>query len=643
MHSFLCSMNRLRGLVATVVLLCLQGGGAAAQDASPTMGVEELERGQKGYGLSVYSGSEHERFEVEILGVVNNSTPGGSFVLARLSGQNLEQSGVIAGMSGSPVYIEGRLIGAVAFAWPFSHEAVGGITPIGQMRRLSEVELTDVGGQVAAAGLPLALSEVRRESYDVSILEEQVRRLTTPSPGQGGNGLLWSLAGFQGESRSFLERTLTAAAPAGAATGPPVELVPGSSVAGVLVDGDLRMAVTGTVTDRTGDEILAFGHAFLGQGPIRLPMATSEVVTVLSSQLSSFKIANVGEVVGAFDLDRVSGVRGRIGAKVATIPMTVQVSGMGDARFAMELADVPAYLPTMAAIASLGAMDSVSRSGGAQGVDIQVTWQLADHGEVVVAQSFDGPGAAFSAAIYTLLMTNYLVNNVAEATRLESLEVSLEQHPVPRSERVVGGFSNRSAVRPGDQVGLTLDILPYQGERYQRKVSVELPDDLPAGRYTLIVGDGVTVDTVRQIVEPVVPATLSQSLDIVRRFHSNRDLVVIGLVPSAGLSLSGRVLPQLPGSIRQLWGGAAPPGGALPLTLAVVHEMVTSLERPLVGGVRIDLDVERANTALMQPMSPPVTRGRWASRTVPGQGVMLTIDNAADVLWELENRDEEPK
>jgi hypothetical protein len=378
-------------------------------------------------------------------------------------------------------------------------------------------------------------------------------------------------------------------------------------------------------------------------------MATSEVVTVLSSQLSSFKIANVGEVVGGFDLDRISGVRGRIGTSFPTIPMVVELTGMGDARFEMELADVPAYIPTLAAIASLGAMDSVSRSGGAQGVDLEVTWQLEDHDEVSVTQSFDGQGAAFSAAIYTLLMSNFLVNNPAEVTRLESLEISLHQHPQPRSERVVGGFSNRAVVRPGEVVGLTLDVLPYQGERYQKRLAVSLPNDLPSGRYTLIVGDGVTVDTVRQIVEPVVPATFGQSLDLLREFHSNRDLVVMGLVPSPGLSLSGEAFPQLPGSIRQLW-GSLPPGGAVPLSLAVVQETVTSLDRPLVGGVRIDLDVERTGATVMNPTPPAASSGRWAARSVPGQGAILTAETAVDVLWELalddgrpESRDEEPK
>jgi hypothetical protein len=602
-------LSRSLGALAITAVATLAG----AQDAPGTMGVDDLRRGQRGYGLSVFEGSEPARFEVEVLGVVRNSSPGGSFVLARLSGQGLEESGVVAGMSGSPVYIDDRLIGAVAFAWPFSNGAVGGITPIASMRRLSTTEITR---SVTPGGASFGgLMALRESGLDPQLLRTEIGRLLPRLPGQARNGLVWSLGGFGEISRAFLETALAAAVPAGDAEGLRTNLQPGSSVAGVLVDGDLQLAVTGTVTDRVGDEILAFGHAFLGQGPLRLPMASSDVVTVLSNQLSSFKIANVGEVVGSFDLDLVSGVRGRIGAMVETIPLTIRVEGMGQAAFEMELADVPAYLPSLVAIASLGAFDEASRSGGAQGVDLEVSWELERHGTIEVSQSFDGSGAAFGAALYMLMYTNFLTNNALEETRLKSVSIDLTQHSIPRTGRVVSGFANRTVVRPGETVAVTLEIQPYRGELFEHRLDLTLPADLAQGRYTVIVADGVTADIVRQMVELVEPQTFGQSLDMVRRFHSNRDLVALGLVPAAGLTLSGRVLPQLPSSMMQLW-GPVPPGGARPLGLAVVQEISRPLERPLSGGVRIDFEVRRSATTSMAPTPTPEGGGHWATNVL---------------------------
>ena len=555
------------------------------------MGVEEVERGQVGYGLSVFEGTEPARFEVEVLGVMKDSGPGQSFILARLSGQGLEESGVIAGMSGSPVYIEDRLIGAVAFAWPFSKGAVGGITPIDSM-----LELRGVSGGVPLASpssLPTLPGELLEADLKSDLLQREMARLGPSMPTDTRDGLVWSLSGFGPQSRDLIGAVLPAAAPTGEATADPESgLDPGDAVAGVLINGDLKLAVTGTVTERIEDEILAFGHAFLAQGPVSVPMARAEIITVLASEFISFKLANVGPVVGAFDLDRTSGVRGRLGAVVPTIPLSVSLEGLGTASYRMELAEVPVLLPVLTAISMLGTLDATTRSAGAQGLDVEVRWELDGHEPIELTQSFDGTASGFTAANYIFLMTNFLVNNPLEEARLRKVDVRLRQYDEPRTTRIIGGYANRSLARPGEQVTLTLELDPLRGDRYKREIEIELPDDLPAGRYSIMVGDGVTMDGVRQLVEQVAPEDFSQSLDIVRAFHSSRDLVVFGLTPGWGLSFSGRVLPQLPASMRELWRPVAP-GSAVELGLAVVQEKEERTDVPLVGGVRIDVQIER--------------------------------------------------
>lgn len=581
------------------------------------MPLEEVERGQRGYGLSVFRGDEPERFEVEILGLMENIAPDQSFILARLSGQNLEETGVVRGMSGSPVYVDGRLLGAVAFAWPFTRGAVAGITPIESMLQLSEsAEATarSIGSgppaRAAASRLPTLPAELLGAELDPALLERELERLLAPMlPSEARDGLVWSLSGFGPRSRGLLEGVLAGAAPSGeAGSRVGAELLPGSAVAGVLVNGDLKLAATGTVTERRGDEVFAFGHAFLGRGRVSLPMAAAEVVTVLSSQFHSFKIANIGPVVGAVELDRSSGIRGRLGAAPETVPLEVGIRGLAERDYRMELADEPALLPMLVAISCLGGLDSTTQAAGDFGIDLVARWDLAGYEPLEIRQSFDGSGAGIQSAIYLLLLTNFLANNPLEETRLEGVSVSLEQHPRPRTTRIVSAYADRSIVEPGERVVLTLGLVPFRGEPADRQLVLELPRDLPDGPYSLVVGDGVTMDRIRLIVEPVVPETFEQSLDMVRRFHSERDLVLLGLVRSWGLSFAGHALPELPGSIRRLWQDA-PPGAATALAFAVSEERLEASEVPLSGAVRIDLEVRRTPAVSMQPAGEEASDG----------------------------------
>lgn len=570
------------------VLLSVAGLAASA-GAQEILPLDQIRAGQRGYGLSVFQGDQPQRFEVEVLGVWENLRPDTSFILARLAGQGLETSGVVAGMSGSPVYVEGRLVGAVAFAWPFAREAVAGITPIETMRRL-------YSAQPAAAppvGAPVAsIEQLVGAELPVDLLDRGLALLRSQVMERFGSGLMWSTVGFGEPSRQRLASRLGSVAPAGTSRRPPVDLVPGGSVAGVLIDGDLRMAATGTVTDRVGDSLLAFGHAFLGIGELNVPMATSEVITVLPSQFNSFKIANLGSVVGAFELDRAAGIRGRLGAVAPTVPLRISVIGQRRSDFDLRLADLPQLTPTLAAVAVLGALDSATQAGGSQGLDLRARLDLAENGELLVRQSFDGDSAALEAAVYLLAFAGFVTNNPMAEVRLASIEVELEQYPQPRLARLVEAHASRTLLQPGESLEVHLDLMAYRGERFRESMSLELPTGLPDGRYSLLVGDGVSVDAARLAIERSAPVRFRQALDLLRGLHSRRDLVVLGLFRGKGLAVAGETLPQLPGSMRSIW-GAAPSGSAQPLGLAVAQQQERRLEIPVSGILRVDLEVRR--------------------------------------------------
>ncbi len=581
------------GLVALIASSAL----APAQDPLP---LSEVRSGQRGYGLSVFTGTEPEQFAVEVLGVLRNPMPDSSYILARLTGRNLEQTGVIAGMSGSPVYIDGKLAGAVSAAWPFSREAIALVTPIGEMQRLSELPSAPplAGGSAAAEPLLQALVSGKPP---VDLLERRLAQLQPRTASGAAVGLQWSAAGFGAQALDLMRRTLGGVAPAGeAAAARPGALVPGGAVAGVLVDGDLRLAVTGTITERRGDEVLAFGHPFLGVGPVSLPMAPAEVLTVLANQFSSFKIASFGEPVGAFDQDRQPGMRGRVGARAPMVPMTVDVEGR---KFQARFAPLPQVAPVLVAITALGCLQTAGHAAGAQGFDLDARFRLAGHDELRLRQSFDGEQAAVESAVYLLAAVGFLSQNRLEAVTFEAVEASFTRSDRPRTAALVGAHADRTLVRPGDRVGVNLDLLAYRGGPFRRAVTVAIPADIPTGRYSLFVGDGSTIDAARFHIEPAVPETFGQALELLRSLHSRRDLVVLGVYGGRGLAVAGRVMPRLPGSIRSLWGAAAS-GSALPLRLAVAQQDSEALDVPIEGGVRIDLEVRRREPVAAEGAAP---------------------------------------
>jgi hypothetical protein len=434
----------------------------------------------------------------------------------------------------------------------------------------------------------------------VALLDERLAGLTPKLVTGASSGLQFTASGFGDATRGVLERALGPVSPAGSSPNLATELAPGSAVAGVLVGGDLQLAVTGTVTERRGEDILAFGHPYLGLGPIDVPMAAAEVITVVPSRSSSFKLANVGPVVGAFSEDRLAGVLGKVGRKARTIPVDIRVATLpaaGDAtaretdrEFHLEVAEIPLTTPTLAAIGVLEAMDVARHQSGNQDLHVEADLRLAGFDPLRLERHFVGSSAAINAAIYVLSVVSFVLNNESEEVAIEGLSVDVTQSAEPLTVSLLAAHPADRSVRPGDEVPLRLELRRYRGETFHRSVTVKLPEDLPAGPYYLFVGDGGTIDGARLTMEPNQPDDFRGQLSLLRKLHSPTDLVVLGVLPSAGLVVEGRTMPRLPGSVRSIW-SASGPLAAKPVGLAVRAVDAQSLDFPLTGGVRVDLQV----------------------------------------------------
>jgi hypothetical protein len=603
------STERIRKLGAHAVLAASLLAAPVAADATapvPGIPIDEVAVGMHGYGLSVFAGTEPERFEVEVLGVLRNSQPGESFIMARLSGQDLEKTGIIAGMSGSPVYFGDRLAGAVAFTWPFGEEAIAGITPIATMRGIDDAAFSS-----AAAGPPDRLpattwQELLSPEPGRDRFAEQLDRLAESVGGDGRVAALWSATGFGEGARTRLGAVLPNLAPlsgrsvaavGGGAGGvdpraDSAALAPGASVAAVYVDGDLRLAATGTVTDREGDGVLAFGHSVTGLGDVRVPLATSEVITVFPSALNSFKVANSGRIVGAFERDHPAGVAGRIGAEARMIPVHLEIAGERGRSFDYRVAEMPPLLPILVAVGMYGAWDSTLGFGPAKSVDLDLAIELAGRETLEISQSFDGGTAASRTLGYLLSVLDFLARREMGPVSIEGVRIGLESSSEPRAAQVVGVRPGRPQASPGEEIELQVELRAWDGSLSRRTERVRLPRELDEGRYTLLVGDGASIDAARLALAPAPPATLDQVLELLASLRSTRELAILGTVPASGLAVSGDLLPRLPGSMRSIW-GLAGARSATPVRNALLQHETRPSDRPLAGVVRVDLDIRR--------------------------------------------------
>ncbi len=602
----------------------------------PIITVDEVRPGQKGYGLSVFAGSVPERFEVEVIGVWRNPVPELSYILTRLSGMGLERSGVIAGMSGSPVYFDGRLAGAVSFGYAFGLDPIAGIMPIQAMRKLAHLPAAEPpsSSALAAAGLNAAgtltglnglnaagtltglnglnaagTSLTLRDLLPKAQSDERLHQMLTqalarlsPVAGAGGRpALLYGASGFGEAARDLLTQTLGPLAPMGrlpasqlaAGSGAPSsELVPGGAVAAVLVEGDLSLAIYGTITDRSGDGILAFGHPLFATGPVAMPMGSAEVITVINNQSNSFKLTNAGPIVGAFDQDRQAGVHGQLGRLAPTFPLAVRLSGLTAAEYHVRVAAMPDLWPSLLAITVLGGINSATYSTGAQGLDLEARFTLANHDDLTLNQSLDGNQAVLQGVVFLLSVAQLLAQNSFAELTVDAIDVAVTQAAVPRTAALLEARAARTRVAPGDRVPITLEIQPHRGTKTRHTFEFQVPERIPDGPLILLVGDGVSMDEARLTLAPQPTDTLAQTLRQLQSLNSRRELQVVAIRQGAGLVLASSTLPQLPPSMQALLNSGGSPAGT-PLTLQIVAEQTRHEPRPVEGLLRVDLEVKR--------------------------------------------------
>ena len=505
--------------------------------APPYYPIDQIKAGMVATGHTVWQGDKIEEFQVHIIGVLRNVIgPRRDLILARLEGGPLAQTGVIAGMSGSPVYLDGKLIGAVSYSLgAFSKEPIAGITPITEMidaatldtprppmGTRARLELPVTRDSVAAA-MRASMSWARPfadRPGDVQMFGDAVsgqiatmlRPIATPLNLGGFSPDVAEMLGASFRDYGFLP-IAGAAAAAQASSMSSSPLRPGSAVGVNIVSGDFNMGATGTVTEVVGNKIYAFGHPFFNLGPIAFPMTQAYIHALLPSMTSSMKISTLGDVVGTVRQDRATTIAGLTGDGPATIPVKIALeSDRGfKKQFEFRVVNDQLFTPLFTYASILSTLTSYERETGAATFSIKGTMNVKSHGEVKIEDLFSGNSASMNTAGSIMAPLTFLLDNDFEPIQIEAVDLTIQSTEQPRTATIERVWLDGVRARAGRTVPLKVLMRTYRGEEVVHTVPLEIPANA-TGSLSVMVSDGTRLAQWerREVRQPSEPRSVPQ-------------------------------------------------------------------------------------------------------------------------------------
>ncbi len=546
--------------------LCTAAFASAALDIMP---LSQVRAGQRGVGRTVFSGDNVEEFQVEILGVLSNTGPKEALILGRLSGGQLEHTGVMQGMSGSPVYIGGKLIGAVAMAFPYAKDPIAGIRPIEEMLRVDAMpgrraEAPAIALYKKGTGLGLEMGAgallpvpARREN-----VESRLTEVATPMSFSGFTSS--AIESFGPAMRGLgLEprQGLSLGGAPDMRMGDTKKLRPGSMISVQLMTGDMSVGADGTVTAIDGDRVYAFGHRFLSLGPTELPFTRAEVITLLANVNTSFKISTARELMGIISQDRNTGVAGTVGRRAAMLPLDISVveETKPAGEYHMQMVRDRYLSPYLLQMALFSAIDATQRATGASSVTVKGSIQFEGRQETALVNSIyaaDG-GSNMMAATTTAVSLSYLMQGGFDSLKVARIAFRLETSNAKQGMNVGQVYLSRKEAKAGETVEVMAVLDGENGRQLTRSVQYTIPLGTAAGTLQFTVADGsqTSVADLRQVLS-VMPRTPEQMISNVNRLRSADAAYLRVWRAEAAYEVQGEELPDPPPSVAMVLSGA---------------------------------------------------------------------------------------
>jgi len=609
----------IRITLATLLALLIFVG-ARVPAATTTFPVNELKAGMEGVGKTVFQGDRLEDFKVHILGVLRNVIgPQRNLILAKLEGGPLADTGVIAGMSGSPVYIDGRLVGAVSYSLgQFSKEPIAGITPIDEM--ITDAALATPRRPATRVALQMPLTqENTRESLkqafawmrpfaenpnDVQVfgtgvdasIGTMLRPIATPLTIGGFDASVIEPVAAAFREQGFLPMMGAVGGQDASVPSLTQPLRPGDPIGVDLVTGDLEFGATGTVTEIDGNRLYAFGHPFYGLGPTQFPLTRAYVHTILPSLFSSSKLASTGEIIGTMQQDRATAIAGTLGAGPALIPINLKLtSDRGTTKtFKMSVVNDQLFTPLLAYVSILNTLSSYERQNGAASYVVKGSAQVKKYGTVDFEDLFTGDTPSLGAAAYVVGPINFLLRNAFEDVDIEGLNLEIDASEQAKTATLERVWIDGNRPKPGSTVTLKALMRSYRGEEITRSVPVEIPANA-RGSVSILVADGSRLSQVEareQNLQPLQTRDLQAMIRVLNQARKNNRLYVRLVSPDAGAVVKGEALSSLPPSVMAVMESDRNGGSFKPLGAALLGEWEIATDHAVSGSRTLTIPLD---------------------------------------------------
>lgn len=580
------------------------------------MPVSEVREGMRGTARTVFRGNKPEEFSVEILGVMPNWIgPKQDMIVGKLSGANAERTFVFAGMSGSPVYVDGKLIGAISYSFPFAKEPICGITPFDQMSSVMEQAAVPVQAKSAKT---FSLAELSADRWRPAFAEP-VRG--SAASGFAADSRLAAIAGqtfvpistplyFSGISQKALDMfaedfaragVLPIAAAGGSTAIEPMKpynentLLGGDSVVVALSRGDVQIAAAGTVTLRDGEKIYAFGHPFFSLGSANLPMLESHVVTVIPNANNSFKLAVADSMVGAMTQDRATAIYGKLGEAPKMLPVRVKlVNSRGqttEIKFESAFDDMLTPLIVSAGVGNV--LAAQERSVGETTIEVKGEIRVKGEQTIKLERKFAGATAPALAGNTPAVPLAALLRAGFDGMEITGVDLTLTAVDGSRTGTIEQISVDKNAVRAGDTVDVLVTERTEAGVRSTRRVPVQIPADAAPGSVTLTIGDGGAVQQNTAITQ-FTPRTAAELISMINRLKRSDRLYAVLSRTTSGTIIGANEMPNLPPSMLATLNSDRTAGGTKTSAQTILTEMQLPVGDHIISGSQtINLEVIR--------------------------------------------------
>ncbi len=583
--------------------------------------LEEIKPGMRGVAWTVFTGTEPEQIDVEVLGVLPGFMgPRQSAIIARLSGPKIEKTSVFGGMSGSPVYIDGRLVGAISFNFPFGKEPIAGITPIKQMIDIFERNRRSTDSNQPQEPRSISFTQLASTDWKPNLPKPSFTSAPLVAPVSAGSPLVPLLGQqfapisvpvvFGGISQEALAQftpqllqsgILPVAGVGGGAAITPMgkitekTLAPGTSISVQLVRGDYSIAASGTVTFRDGDRIYAFGHPFLSLGSSDMPMTEASVVTVIPNTNSPFKLTVPGQMVGSISQDRATGIYGQLNRAPKMIPVRVQLRTSRDRveTFNYEVANDTFLTPLLLNLTIFNTISSSERGMGESTISVRGQIKIKGQETVNIERRFSSTSAPSLASGSVAVPVAALLSSGFDDVEISGINIDISSSDTKYAGVLERISLDRTEARRGETIEVQAYVRTESGKQFVQRIPVQIPSDVPPGQLILFVGDGSSLQQ-SSAQQNFVPQDLGQLVTAINKIKKNDRLYVKLYRVTPGAVIGTSELPNLPPSVVATLNSDRATGGYTPTNLSPLYEKeLPPAEFVISGQQLIGIDVLR--------------------------------------------------